>query len=445
MESTLIHSARIVPPTGRPYTGWLATEGPVIAAMGRGEAPQERIAAATHVVDAAGALLMPGLIDTHVHFRAPGLTHKGDMDSESAVALAGGVTSVIDMPNVIPPTVTIRAWQDKMDHAAAHCRVNFGAFIGATNSNLDELLAADYSRVAGVKLFLGSSTGNMLVDSDSALDRLFSQVKALIAVHAEDNARIAAHTAMAREVFAPGEEVPVEFHPVIRDSQACYSAALRAVELARRHHARLHLLHVSTAAEVRMLRRPDRPAGVTAETCIQYLQWCDKDYEAMGTRLKCNPAVKQSTDRTALRKAVADGVIDTLATDHAPHLLEEKRGDALTAPSGCPNLQFSLPMLLDLFKPEVVAERAAAAPARIFGIERRGALVPGHYADLTLVSEEPHLIADSDSLGKCGWIPAAGITTGHTVVATWVNGSLAYSRGQVVGTPSMAMPLSFKH
>ncbi|MDE7388487.1 MAG: amidohydrolase family protein, partial [Muribaculaceae bacterium] len=416
----LIHNARLVN-RGKVTAGWLVIDGEFISASGKGTPPSME---ADVVIDAEGALLMPGAIDDHVHFRDPGLTRKGDIATESAVAMAGGVTSFMDMPNTVPPTVTIEAWQQKMERAAEVSRANYAFFIGATNDNTDELLRADYTRVPGVKLFLGSSTGNMLVDSDSALDRLFSQVHALIAVHAEDNDRIAANTAMARDCFG-SEPVPVEMHPLIRDARACFDASLRAIELARRHNARLHLLHVSTAAEVRLLSRLDRPEGVTAEPCIQYLEWCDKDYAEMGTRLKCNPAVKASTDRSALRRAVKDGVIDVIGTDHAPHLLSEKEGDALTAPSGCPNLQFSLPMLLDLFTPQIVAERTAHAPARIFGIDRRGYLDPGCYADMVIVAQEPHTISDADAIGRCGWIPAAGHTTGHTVVATIVNGTVA--------------------
>lgn len=433
----LIHNARIVN-RGKTTAGWLAIDGEFISASGKGTPPSLE---ADSVIDAQGALVMPGAIDAHVHFRDPGLTRKGDIETESRVALAGGVTSFMDMPNTAPPTVTIADWQAKMDRAETASAANYAFWIGATDSNLSELMAADYSQVPGVKLFLGSSTGNMLVDSDEALDALFSNVRATIAVHAEDNARIAAHTEIARDTFGD-EPVPVDIHPVIRDSRACVDAASRAIGLARRHNARLHLLHVSTAAEVRLLSRPDRPEGVTAETCIQYLQWCDKDYETMGTRLKCNPAVKASTDRSALRKAVKDGTIDTIGTDHAPHLLEEKMaGDGLSAPSGCPNLQFSLPMLLDLFKPETVAARAAHAPAEIFGIDRRGYLDPGYYADIVIVAPEQHLISDSDCLGPCGWIPAAGITTGHSVVTVLVNGSVAYDRGNFHATP--VHPLHF--
>lgn len=439
MPKTLIHNAELVSGCGRPVKGgWLLIDGDTIAATGKGALPE-----ADAVVDAQGDLVMPGMIDTHVHFRDPGLTHKADIASESAAAVAGGVTSFLDMPNTVPPTVTLEAWQAKMDRAAAVSSANYGFFIGATNSNLDsELLRADYSRIPGVKLFLGSSTGNLLVDSDAALRRLFAEVKAPIAVHAEDNARIAFNAALAREIFGDGE-IPVEFHPLIRDARACLDSTLCAMRMAREGGARLHILHVSTAAEARLLRQ-SKPKWVTAETCIQYLQFSDADYEAFGTRIKCNPAIKSSTDRSALRKALKDGVIDTVASDHAPHLPDEKRGDALSAPSGMPGMQFQLPLLLDMFKPAEVARMASARPAEIFGIERRGTLEAGMFADVVRIARRPHIIADTDSLSRCGWTPAAGLTTGHVVVATWVNGVRVYDDGRV-SSDIHSRPLTFNH
>lgn len=437
---TLIHNAEIVNAGERPVkNGWVLIDGDTIAATGKGPHPQADV-----LIDACGDLLMPGMIDTHVHFRDPGLTHKADIGSESAAAVAGGVTSFIDMPNTVPPTVTIEAWQAKMERAAAVSHANYAFYIGATNSNLDsELLRADYSKVPGVKLFLGSSTGNLLVDSQSTLQRLFAEVKAPIAVHAEDNARIALHAAMAREIFGKDEEVPVEFHPWIRDARACMDSTLAAIRLAREGGARLHLLHISTAAETKLLR-DYKPDWLTAETCIQYLTFCDADYEQLGARIKCNPAVKSSTDRTALRKALKDGVIDVVGSDHAPHLLEEKKGDALTAPSGMPGMQFQLPLLLDLYKPAEVARMTAARPAEIFGIDRRGSIAPGMYADLVRVTRREHIIDDSDSLSRCGWTPAAGLTTGHVVVSTWVNGAMVYD-GASVSSSVNSKPLTFNN
>lgn len=439
MKKTLIYNAEIVSGEGRPVKGgWLLIEGGRIAAMGKGVSMPE----ADEVIDAGGDLLMPGMIDTHVHFRDPGLTHKADIASESAAAVAGGVTSFIDMPNTAPPTVSIEAWEAKMARAAEVSCANYAFYIGATNSNIDTLLAADYSRVPGVKLFLGSSTGNLLVDNRAALDRLFGEVKALIAVHAEDNARIAANVAIAREVFGQ-DPVPVEFHPVIRDARACLDSSMAALELAKKHGSRLHLLHVSTAAEARLLRE-EKPMGVTTETCVQYLTFCDADYATLGTRIKCNPAIKASTDRSALRKALKEGVIDIVASDHAPHLLSEKEGDALTAPSGMPNMQFQLVQLLDIYKPAEVVRMTASRPAEIFGIEARGVLKPGNYADIVRIARREQMITDEMSVSKCGWTPAAGMTVGHTVAATWVNGVLAAENGAATGK-SHGMPLKFNN
>jgi len=437
VATLLIHNAELVSGEGRPVKGgWILVDGDRIAALGKGQLPEADV-----VIDAGGDLIMPGMIDTHVHFRDPGLTHKADIASESAAAVAGGVTSFIDMPNTQPPTVTIEDWEAKMRRAAEVSRANYAFYIGASNTNLDSvLLRADYSRVPGVKLFLGSSTGNLLVDSESALRRLFAEVKAPIAVHAEDNARIAMNVAIAREIFG-SEPVPMEFHAVIRDSRACLDSTLAAIRMAREGGARLHLLHISTAAESRLLRE-FKPDWLTAETCIQYLTFSDADYETLGARVKCNPSIKSSIDRSALRKALKDGVIDVVASDHAPHLLSEKEGDALKAPSGMPNMQFQLPLLLDIYKPAEVARMVAVRPAEIFGIENRGTLRPGAFADIVRISRRDHVISDSDSLSRCGWTPAAGITTGHVVVSTWVNGALTFDNGSLTAAMS-AKPLTF--
>ncbi len=438
MARTLIHNAVVVN-EGKKTKGYVVVDGDIIDRVGKGAAPAAVIAGCQTVIDAGGAYLMPGVIDDHVHFRDPGLTHKGDIASESAAAVAGGVTSYMDMPNTRPATVSLDAWRDKMDRAAEVSIANYSFYIGATNDNLDTLLEADYASVPGVKLFLGSSTGNMLVDSEPMLRRMFSELPALIAVHAEDDARIRSNMETAREIF--GEEpVPMELHPVIRDNVACYNATRRAIRLARETGARLHVLHVSTAAELGLLAdKGERYLNITSETCIQYLWWSDADYETMGSRIKCNPAIKSDKDRRALRRAVRDGLIDVIGSDHAPHLLSEKDGDALTAPSGCPNMQFSLPMLMDLasekaFKVETVAEKTSHAPARLFGIERRGFIREGYFADLVLVrAVDPYTVTDGMSVGKCGWIPIAGVNTQlhHRVEKTWVNGRLAYDEGIV--------------
>lgn len=412
-------------------------DGERIAAIGKGALPE-----ADEKEDINGDLLMPGMIDTHVHFRDPGLTHKADIASETKAALAGGVTSFFDMPNTSPATTTIEAWERKMAHAAEVSRANYAFYIGATNSNLDSvLLKADYTRIPGVKLFLGSSTGNLLVDDGSALSRLFSEIKVPIAVHAEDNARIALHSKIAREVFKD-EPIPMECHAMIRDARACLDASLAAIAMARQGGARLHLLHLSTAAEARLLRE-EKPRWLTAETCIQYLTFCDADYESLGSRIKCNPAIKSAADRSALRKALKDKIIDTIASDHAPHLLSEKAGDALKAPSGMPNMQFQLPLLLDIFKPAEVARMTAVRPAEIFGVQDRGELRPGAYADIVRIARREQEITDKMSLSRCAWTPAAGIKTNHQVVQTYLNGHLAYSNGDFF--PAPALPLLFSH
>ncbi|MDE7408084.1 MAG: dihydroorotase, partial [Muribaculaceae bacterium] len=420
MAHSVIHNAKIVN-EGKAYSGYVVTNGELIESVGKGKVPAAVIAGADSVTDACGAWLMPGVIDDHVHFRDPGLTHKGDISTESRAAVAGGVTSYMDMPNTNPVTVTKEAWEAKMRRAAEVSAANYAFWIGATNDNLTTLKSMDYSEVPGVKLFLGSSTGNMLVDSTDSISRVFSEVNALVAVHAEDNARINAAIKEAKEIYGD-EPVPVDLHPVIRDTEACYRATKRAIELAKKYNTRLHIMHVSTAAEVRLLEPvPMSERRITSETCIQYLWWCDKDYEALGTRMKCNPAIKADSDRRALRRAVRDGLIDVIGSDHAPHLLSEKHGDALTAPSGCPNMQYQLVMMMELvaqkvLKVETVVQRMSHAPADLFGIERRGYLRPGYYADMVLVSKcEPVEVTDADCAGRCGWLPLAGTTVSHRV------------------------------
>lgn len=440
MARTLVHNALIQGPKGKAQRGWLLTDGPIIAATGKGDHPSN-IQADTEI-DAEGDLLLPGLIDTHVHFREPGLTHKATIRTESEAAVSGGVTSFFDMPNVVPPTTSLDAWQQKMDIAARTSAANYAFYIGATNTNLDStLLKADYTHVPGVKLFLGSSTGNLLVDSQAALERLFAEVKVPIAVHAESNRRIALLAAMAREAFGK-EAIPIELHSWIRDTRACLDASQYAADLALKHGSRLHLLHISTAAELRMFKQLTTE-NITSETCVHYLQFADTDYAELGARIKCNPAIKSGTDRTALRKAVKDGTIDVIGSDHAPHLLSEKTGDALSAPSGMPGVQFQLPLLLDLYSPEVVARVGALRPAQIFHIDRRGALLPGNYADMVRVRSEDWTITDSAARSLCEWTPYSSLKTGHKIISTWVNGQQVFD-GKTV-TPGSAMPLKFNN
>ena len=437
---TLIHNAKIVGESSKPYIGWLLFCEDMIEAVGKGKPKSLN---ADCIVDFEGDLLMPGMIDTHVHFREPGLTSKATIASESAAAVAGGVTSYFDMPNTIPPTTTLDAWKQKMEIASKSSLANYAFYIGATNSNLDsELCRADFSLIPGIKLFLGSSTGNLLVDSKESLERLFAEVKVPVAVHAEDNARIGLNSSIAREVFG-NDEIPVEFHPIIRDARACLDSTLLAIELAAKHETKLHLCHISTGIETKLLRQ-GKPRWLTTETCTHYLYFSEGDYETLGARIKCNPSIKASTDRSALKKAVKDGLIDVIGSDHAPHLLSEKAGGALTAPSGMPGIQFQLPLLLDMFSPELVAKLTASNPAAIFGIEKRGSLKPGNFADMIRVKTEEHAISDSDSLSLCGWTPLSGMKLGHRVVSTWVNGHKAFDNGSIDLTIH-SQPLKFNH
>lgn len=458
---TLLYNAEIVN-EGQRYRGYVMTEGEFIVRTGAeadlpAEGPgslEEMMKKAHRNIDCCGAMLMPGVIDTHVHFRDPGLTEKGDIDTESHAAVAGGVTSYIDMPNTRPATVTRQAVDDKISRAREVSIANYGFFIGATNDNLSELLAADYSRIAGIKLFLGSSTGNMLVDDSDTLGRLFREAPAIIAVHAEDEAIIRA----ARERLAAecGGSIPVSRHPDVRPREACAEATRRAIGLARATGARLHICHISTADELALIREAKADGiRVTAETCPQYLLFDRNDFDRLGARIKCNPAVKEASDRIALlRELLPGGCIDTIATDHAPHLLAQKEGDALTAASGMPMVQFSLRAMLELLDteseldtlgPERIVELMAHNPARIFGIDRRGFIRPGYYADLVLVEKLPAgqaaKVSDSDVAGRCGWTPLAGMSLGHSIRLTMVNGRPAFTDGHF--EPDRSLPLRF--
>ena len=433
MIATLIYNVDIVTPE-RVSRGFVAIGGDgIICETGEGKPSEKLIGEAASVVDGGGALLMPGAIDCHVHFREPGLTHKATIATESRAAVAGGVTSFIDMPNTVPQTVTCEALKDKTAIAEAESVANYAFFIGATNDNLDELLAADYSRVAGIKLFMGSSTGNMLVDSETALDRLFSSAPAIISVHAEDESTIKAARAEIEAEY--GADAPVELHTRLRPSEACLRASAHAVELARKHGTRLHIAHLTTAAELELLE----PAGdvenkkITAEVSPHHLWWTADDYGRRGARIKMNPSVKTADDREALRRAVENGLIDVVATDHAPHLLSEKEGSLFKAVSGAPMVQFSMAAMLELFSPSKVASVMADNPARLFRIGRRGRIAKGYYADLALVGHyaDGYKVSDSDVVSLCGWTPLDGETLHHKVLSVWVNGNHTYNNGVI--------------
>jgi len=420
----LIHNALLVDGSGdRPRRGWLLTDGAFIAAVGTGDVPAEVYDTAGERIDAAGAMLMPGAIDAHVHFREPGLTHKATIASESRAALAGGVTSYIDMPNTRPATVTRRDWLDKMERAAAGSVANYAFMMGATADNIDELRRADFSLMPAVKVFMGSSTGGMLLRDDSVLRRVFAEQPGRVVVHAEHQDIIDRLTARLRPELDPAD---ISWHSRLRPADCCVAATERALEMASRYGARLHVAHLTTRAECALFDPAPTPAGkqFTAEVSPHHLIFTDADYPRLGTRIKMNPAVKTAADRDALRAALAGGRIDIVATDHAPHTLAEKQGDVFTAMSGAPMVQFSLPLMLELYPAAEVARRMAAAPAALYGIDRRGLLREGWYADLVLVERlaVPHVITDADVLSPCGWTPAVGQRVSHRVARTIVNG-----------------------
>lgn len=399
-------------------------------------------------IEAKGKLLLPGLIDDQVHFREPGLTHKADLSTESRAAVAGGVTSFMEMPNTVPNTVTREAVDAKLARAAAVSPANFSFFLGATPHNIEEIKALDTRRVCGVKIFMGSSTGDLLVDRPEDLERIFVHAPVPIATHCEDTPMIKGAEAAARARW--GEDVPAAEHARIRSAEACYKSSLFAVSLARRTNARLHVLHITTAQEVSLFN-PGTLKGkrVTAEACAHHLWFDDRDYARLGHRIKCNPSIKEPADRAAIRRAVAEGRIDVLATDHAPHTAEEKAGTYFKAPAGLPLIQHSLLMFLDLWRQgvlplETIVQRACHAPAEIFGAVDRGFIRPGMWADLVLVDpEQPTTVTPDKLLYKCGWSPMEGHTFGCSVAMTVVNGNVVYEDGKLRPDAPMGRALEF--
>ena len=434
----LIFNAKVVN-EGTVFHGYVAVEEGVIVALGEGFPSESLMRQAEVVTDVNGDYLLPGVIDEHVHLREPGMTHKGDIASETLAAVAGGVTSVIDMPNVAPPTVTQAALDDKLERMAHTSLVNYSAYAGATATNLDWLRSIDYRQVAGVKVFLGSSTGGLLLDDAAALRRLFDSVPALIAAHCEHEGTIARNRSQWRAEH--GDYIPAAVHPLVRSREACLTSTLQAVELARATGARLHVLHVTTADELALFDDSSTPLAqkrVTAEACVGHLWFSDLDYARLGNRIRVNPAMKTLADRDALRCAVADRRIDVVATDHAPHLENEKLGGALKAASGMPMIQFSLVAMLELSEQGVLPiERIPTLmshnPAKLFHIDRRGFIRPGYYADLVLVDPNGNWqVKEGRYYTKCGWTPMDERFFTWRVRRTFVNGITAYSDGIVV-------------
>ncbi|MCQ2318762.1 MAG: dihydroorotase [Bacteroidales bacterium] len=394
-----------------------------------------------NVIDATGLLLLPGAIDDHVHFREPGLTHKADIASESRAAVAGGVTSFMEMPNTNPPTLTQQLLQDKYDIAAEKSCANYSFYIGVSNNNMDEVLKTDPRRVCGIKVFMGSSTGNMLVDDGDILSTLFKESPCLVAAHCEDDAIIKANTAD----FESGVlrvKSGVFPHPIIRNVEACYKSSSKAVELATKYGGHLHVMHVTTEKELSLFRNDIslKDKKITAEACLNHLWFSDKDYNRLGNLIKVNPAIKSESDRQALRRALIDGRIDVIGTDHAPHTLEEKMKPYMSAPSGTPSIQHVLPCMIELASQGVlsitkVVELMSHNPATLFNIKRRGFIREGYHADLVLVDpHKPQVISNAGILSKCGWTPYDGVGLHSSITHTFVNGELVYHDGKVIDT-----------
>lgn len=442
-KRTLIKNAVIVN-EGRSFAGSLVIENHHIEEIieGRDKRP---VIPADEETDAEGCYLLPGIIDEHVHFRDPGLTHKADMSSESRAAAAGGVTTVLDMPNTVPQTVTPESFDEKLAIAAEHCHINYGFFFGATNTNIAAMRQLNRHKVCGIKLFMGSSTGNMLVDDEETLSALFEHSRLPIMVHCESSGIINRNMERMRQLY--GNDPDVRFHPAIRSAEACYASTEQAVRLARRYGTRLHVAHVSTERELDLFQ-PDSP-NITAEVCVPHLLFSEKDYARLGTRIKCNPAIKTETDRLALREALRTGTVSTVATDHAPHLLREKKGGAAGAVSGMPMIQFSLTAMLDLvdegvLKIERLVELMCHNPARIFDIENRGFLREGYKADLVLVRpKRPWTLTPNRIESKCNWSPLEGHTFGWRVEQTYCNGFLLYNKGHITDDNFRGQPITF--
>jgi len=435
MSKTLIKNALIIN-EGRSFCGHVLIDGEMIASVSE-QLESINESDADTVIDAASKWLMPGVIDDQVHFREPGLTHKGDIASESRAAVAGGVTTFMDMPNTNPQTTTLAELEWKLNRGAETSVANYSFFFGGTNDNIAEIHKLDRSRVPGLKLFLGSSTGNMLVDNKETLERLFGETDMLIAIHAEKEEVIRRN--QEYYVGLHGDNLDITFHSKIRDEEACYASSSKAVELAVRLNTRLHILHLSTAKELGLLSNalPLKDKKITGEVCVHHLWFDDSQYAEYGNRIKWNPAVKTAADRDALRVAVANDIIDIVATDHAPHLLSEKEGGCLKAASGGPMVQHSLLAMLELaskgfFTVEKVVDKMSHKPAELFNIDRRGYIREGYYADLVLVDPVKATVVSKDNiLYKCGWSPLEGHVFNAAIDSTFVNGALAYANGKV--------------
>ena len=429
MSSTLIRNALLIN-EGKIFLADVFIQNGLIAQIGQSLDVQ-----ADESIDAEGKYLMPGIIDDQVHFREPGLTHKGELYTESKAAVAGGITSFMEMPNTKPQTLTQELLEQKYQRAKEVSLANYSFFMGASNDNLEEVLKTDPKNVGAIKIFMGSSTGNMLVDDKSVLENIFEKSKMLIAVHCEDEATIQQNTAHYKSIY--GEDVPIEIHSKIRSDEACYKSSSMAIELAKKHNTRLHVFHLSTAKEMELFRNdiPLEEKRITAEVCIHHLWFDDSQYADKGTHIKWNPAVKSKADKEAVFEALLDDRIDIIATDHAPHTLEEKNNTYFNAPSGGPLVQHALVAMLELYhqgkiRLEKIVEKMCHAPAICFQVENRGFIREGYAADLVLVEiDNPWEVNKDNILYKCAWSPFEGNTFKSRVTHTWVNGHLAYQNG----------------
>ncbi|MBL7868316.1 dihydroorotase [Flavobacterium lindanitolerans] len=433
MKSVLIKNAKIVN-EGTIFEGDVLIENEFIVEIA------ETISAkssSTKIINAEGNYLIPGAIDDQVHFREPGLTHKGDIASESRAAVAGGITSFIEMPNTNPQATTIELLEDKFKIASEKSIANYSFMFGGTNDNLEEILKVNPKTVAGLKLFLGSSTGNMLVDNDEVLEKIFASTPLLIAVHCEDETTIKNNLAKYKEEY--GDDIPMKFHHLIRSEEACYLSSSKAIELAKKTGARLHVFHLSTAKEMKLFTNkiPLEEKKITAEACIHHLWFTNEDYDKKGSLIKWNPAVKTQADKDALWEALLDDRIDVIATDHAPHTLEEKKNPYTSAPSGGPLVQHAVVAMFEAFHQgkisvEKIVEKMAHNPAKIFKINKRGFIKEGYYADLAIVNAGlPWSVKKENILYKCGWSPFEGYTFKSRITHTFVNGELVYNNFKV--------------
>jgi dihydroorotase len=443
MKSTLITNAKLVN-EGKVFESDVLIKGQFIERIGK---DLQSVQADT-IVDAGGKILLPGAIDDQVHFREPGLTHKATIYTESRAAVAGGVTSFMEMPNTVPPAFTQALLEDKYATASRTALANYSFFMGASNDNLDEVMKTDITRICGLKIFMGSSTGNLLVDDPKTLEGFFSRFPALIATHCEHEPTIRQKTEEFREKY--GEDFPVSYHALIRDEQTCYASSSFAVDLAKRYGTQLHILHISTAKETSLFRSdiPLAQKKITAEACIHHLWFNDQDYERLGTKIKWNPAIKTKEDQAGVFAALLEGRIDVIATDHAPHTLSEKAGTYFKAPSGGPLVQHSVVAMLEFYHQgkisiEKVVEKMAHNPATLFQIDRRGFLREGYYADLVLVDlNNPWQVAKENILAKCQWSPFEEVTFKSRICDTWISGHHAYSNG-ILNEETLGLRLVF--